>query len=66
MRKLGQLLKDEAGARSALDYFVAQVAEAPAAERGSVKDRALLAFRLLGNQGPLVNEYRRKLSALLF
>jgi putative thioredoxin len=66
MRRLGELLGDEAGARSALEYFVGLVAAAPASDRGGVKDQTLLAFRLLGNQGPLVNEYRRKLSALLF
>ncbi|MCR9143656.1 MAG: tetratricopeptide repeat protein [bacterium] len=66
MGKLAELLADETSARGALDYFVGLVEAAPAAERGSVKDRVLLAFRLLGNQGPLVNEYRRKLSALLF
>lgn len=61
-----RLLTDEPGARSTLEYFLSRVAEAPAAARGQAKDLVLLAFRLLGNQGPLVNEYRRKLSSLLF
>ncbi len=64
--KLRELLGDEAGARTALEYFVSMVADAPADQRGNIKEHTLLAFRLLGNQGPLVNEYRRKLSALLF
>ena len=63
--KIGQILGKDP--RQSLDYFLGQVeAAGDEKERSEKKDDLLLCFFLLGNQGSLVNEYRRKLSSLLF
>ncbi len=59
-------LFQEGREREALDFFTGRIEAAPSAERGTLKDDLVTCFHLLGNQGPLVNEYRRKLSSLLF
>lgn len=57
---------DENKIRAALDYFLKKVEDARPDDRKQEKDDMLLAFQILGNSGPLVDEYRRKLSSILF
>ncbi len=57
---------DEQKIRAALDYFLKKVEDARPDDRKQEKDDMLLAFQILGNSGPLVDEYRRKLSSILF
>lgn len=64
--ELGKLLRDEAGAREILGRWIDAVADAPGDQRDAPRSRVLLGFQLLGNAGPLVNEYRRKLAAVIF
>ena len=66
LKNLPALLGDESAARQSLEYFLGRVEAAAGDERKTKKDSVLLAFQLLGNQGALVNEYRRRLSSLLF
>ena len=52
--------------REALEYFLKKVEEEDPSRRNEKKDRLLTCFFLLGNSNPLVNEYRKKLSLILF
>ncbi|MDH5656190.1 MAG: thioredoxin [Spirochaetia bacterium] len=52
--------------REALEYFLKKVEEDHPSKRNETKDRILTCFFLLGNTNPLVNEYRKKLSLILF
>ena len=61
--QLGRLLHGEE--QAALDYFLGAIEKADKGQRNDRRDDLLTCF-FLGNQNPLVNEYRRKLSAVLF
>lgn len=50
----------------ALEFFLKKIELAPSGKRLEVKDDLLTCFFLLGNSGDLVNQYRRKLSSLLY
>jgi putative thioredoxin len=52
--------------REALDFFLGRFEKAESSERHLAKDRILCCFFLLGNSNPLVNEYRKKLSLMIF
>ncbi len=62
--QLTRLLRGDS--RPALDFFLDRVEHAARAERERRRDDLLACFFALGVQDPLVNEYRRKLSAVLF
>ncbi|MCB1173425.1 MAG: tetratricopeptide repeat protein [Leptospiraceae bacterium] len=59
-------LDSEPQTRNLLDQLLEAVAEAPTDKREAPKQELLLAFQLLGQTNPIVNEYRRKLSSILF
>lgn len=65
LQRLPILLNGE-GKRDVLDHFLGSVEQAPTNKRDRAKNDLLACFHLLGNQGDLVNEYRRKLSSILF
>ena len=52
--------------RESLEYFLLLVEKSSAETREKEKEKILACFSLLGNTNPLVNEYRKKLSAILF
>jgi len=52
--------------QKALDHFLSMVQNAPREEKAKKKAGLLLCFSLLGQNHELSNEYRRKLSSLLF
>jgi putative thioredoxin len=66
VKHLQQLLGGEQGAQAAFEHFLARVEATRGDDRLRARDTVLLCFHLLGNQGPLVNSCRRRLSSLLF
>jgi putative thioredoxin len=52
--------------REGLEYFLQKVEQATKSERANVKDDLITCFFLLGNSDELINEYRRRLSSLLY
>ena len=52
--------------RGALESLLQKVSGSPGDERENHRADLIAAFHLLGNQGPAVDEYRRKLASALF
>jgi len=61
-----KLLLSPGKEKESLEYFLKKVEEADSSKREYAKNRILTCFFLLGNTHPLVNEYRKKLSLILF
>ncbi len=52
--------------QEALDVFLAAVRNGSPEDRDAARERMVKVFSVLGDDDPLVREYRRKLSAALF
>ncbi|MBI3394302.1 MAG: tetratricopeptide repeat protein, partial [Spirochaetia bacterium] len=63
---LQSMAGDETEQRKALEFFLANVSRTKGDERTRYKNGMLACFHLVGNKGPLVDEYGRKLSATLY